>query len=169
MTFPRNVGQVPIYYNYKNTGRPTMNEPDSVFWSHYSDEKNTPLYPFGYGLSYAKFTYSDLKLSSDTFAKNGKITVSVTVKNSGSYSGKEVVQLYIRDFIGSLTRPVKELKGFEMVDLKAGEQKTVSFTIDEKTIAFYTANGKWEAEAGDFKVFIGTNSAETLESNFKFE
>jgi beta-glucosidase len=169
MTFPRNVGQVPIYYNYKNTGRPTMNEPDSVFWSHYSDEKNTPLYPFGYGLSYTKFTYSDLKLSSDTFAKNGKITVSVTVKNSGSYSGKEVVQLYIRDLIGSLTRPVKELKGFEMVDLKAGEQKTVSFTIDEKTIAFYTANGKWEAEAGDFKVFIGTNSAETLESNFKFE
>jgi beta-glucosidase len=169
MTFPRNVGQVPIYYNYKNTGRPTMNEPDSVFWSHYSDEKNTPLYPFGYGLSYTKFTYSDLKLSSDTFAKNGKITVSVTVKNSGSYSGKEVVQLYIRDLIGSLTRPVKELKGFEMIDLKAGEQKTVSFTIDEKTIAFYTANGKWEAETGDFKVFIGTNSAETLESNFKFE
>ncbi len=169
MTFPRNVGQVPIYYNYKNTGRPTMNEPDSVFWSHYSDEKNTPLYPFGYGLSYTKFTYSDLKLSSDTFAKNGKITVSVTVKNSGSYSGKEVVQLYIRDIIGSFTRPVKELKGFEMVDLKAGEQKTVSFTIDEKTIAFYTANGKWEAETGDFKVFIGTNSAETLESNFKFE
>lgn len=169
MTFPRSVGQVPIYYNYKNTGRPTMNEPDSVFWSHYSDEKNTPLYPFGYGLSYTKFTYSDLKLSSDTFTKNGKITVSVTVKNTGLYSGKEIVQLYVRDLIGSLTRPVKELKGFEMIDLKAGEQKTVSFTIDEKTIEYYTANGKWEAETGDFKVFIGTNSSETLETNFKFE
>lgn len=169
MTFPRSVGQVPIYYNYKSTGRPTMNEPDSVFWTHYSDEKNTPLYPFGFGLSYTKFEYSDLKLSSDTFSKNGKLTVSVTIKNTGKYSGKEVVQLYIRDLIGSLTRPVKELKGFEMIQLKSGEQKIVSFTIDEKTIEFYTANGKWEAEPGDFKVFIGTNSAETLETNFKFE
>jgi beta-glucosidase len=169
MTFPRSVGQVPIYYNYKNTGRPVMNEPDSVFWSHYSDEKNAPLYPFGYGLSYTKFSYSDLKLSSDTFSKNGKITVTVTVKNSGTYSGKEVVQFYIRDLVGSLTRPVKELKGFEMVDLKPGEQKRIAFTIDEKTIEYYTANGKWEAEPGDFKLFIGTNSVETLEANFKYE
>ncbi|WP_284651999.1 beta-glucosidase BglX [Flavobacterium terrisoli] len=169
MTFPRSVGQVPIYYNYKNTGRPTMNEPESVFWSHYTDEKNTPLYPFGYGLSYSKFTYSDLKLSAGSFSKNGKITVSVTIKNTGKVTGKEVVQLYIRDLVGSLTRPVKELKGFEMIELKANEQKTVTFTIDEKTIEYYTANNKWEPETGDFKVFIGGNSAETLEANFKFE
>jgi len=169
MTFPRSVGQVPIYYNYKNTGRPTMNEPESVFWSHYSDEKNTPLYPFGYGLSYTKFEYSDLKLSSNNFTKGNSITVSVTLKNTGKYKGKEVVQLYIRDMVGSITRPVKELKNFQMIELNPNEQKTIQFTIDEKTIEFYTANNKWEAEAGDFKVFVGGNSAETLEANFKFQ
>ena len=168
MTFPRNIGQVPIYYNYKNTGRPTMNEPESVFWSHYSDEKNTPLYPFGYGLSYSKFDYSNLKLSANTFSKNGEIQVSVTLKNSGKVTGKEVVQLYIRDLIGSITRPVKELKGFEMVELQPNESKTVTFTINEKTIEFFTANSKWEAESGDFKVFVGGSSATTLESSFHY-
>lgn len=168
MTFPRSVGQVPIYYNQKNTGRPTMNEPESVFWSHYIDEKNTPLYPFGYGLSYAKFNYSDLKLSSVSFAKSGKIEASVTVTNTGKVRGKETVQLYIRDLIASVTRPVKELKGFEMIELNPGESKKVTFTIDEKTIEFYSINNKWEAEPGDFKVFIGTNSAETLEGNFQY-
>ena len=168
MTFPRTIGQVPIYYNYKNTGRPTMNEPESVFWSHYSDEKNTPLYPFGYGLSYSKFDYSDLKLSSNSFSKNGQIQVSVTLKNSGKVTGKEVVQLYIRDLIGSITRPVKELKGFEMVELQPNESKTVTFTVNEKTIEFFTANSKWEAESGDFKVFVGGSSATTLESSFQY-
>jgi beta-glucosidase len=168
MTFPRNIGQVPIYYNYKNTGRPTMNEPESVFWSHYSDEKNTPLYPFGYGLSYSKFDYSNLKLSTNTFSKNGEIQVSVTLKNSGRVTGKEVVQLYIRDLFGSITRPVKELKGFEMVELQPNESKTVTFTINEKTIEFFTANSKWEAESGDFKVFVGGSSATTLESSFQY-
>jgi beta-glucosidase len=168
MTFPRNIGQVPIYYNYKNTGRPTMNEPESVFWSHYSDEKNTPLYPFGHGLSYSKFDYSDLKLSNNAFSKNGEILVSVTLKNSGKVAGKEVVQLYIRDLIGSITRPVKELKGFEMVELQPNESKTVTFTINEKTIEFFTANSKWEAESGDFKVFVGGSSATTLESSFQY-
>ena len=168
MTFPRTIGQVPIYYNYKNTGRPTMNEPESVFWSHYSDEKNTPLYPFGYGLSYSKFDYSDLKLSSNSFSKNGEIQVSVTLKNSGKVTGKEVVQLYIRDLIGSITRPVKELKGFEMVELQPNESKTVTFTVNEKTIEFFTANSKWEAESGDFKVFVGGSSATTLESSFQY-
>lgn len=168
MTFPRNVGQVPIYYNYKNTGRPTMNEPDIVFWSHYMDEKNTPLYPFGYGLSYSKFEYSDLKLSSNSFSKEGKVEVTVTVKNSGKVSGKEVVQMYIRDLVGSITRPVKELKGFEMIALEPNETKKVTFTIDEKTIEFFTANQIWEAEPGDFKVFVGTNSANTLEGNFQY-
>ncbi|MFM2214052.1 MAG: hypothetical protein RL427_1315 [Bacteroidota bacterium] len=169
MTFPRNVGQVPIYYNYKNTGRPTMNEPESVFWSHYSDSSNTPLYPFGFGLSYSKFEYSNLKLSSATMTKNGTLDVSVTVKNSGVVKGKEVVQLYIRDLVGSTTRPVKELKGFEMIELNPNEEKVVRFTIDEKMLQFYTANSKWEAEAGEFKVFIGGDSATTLENNFKLQ
>lgn len=169
MTFPRSVGQVPIYYNHKNTGRPTMNEPESVFWSHYIDEKNTPLYPFGYGLSYAKFNYSDLKLNRNSFSKNGSAVVSVTVKNTGKVAGKEVVQFYIRDLIGSVTRPVKELKGFEIIELKPNEQKTVTFTINEKTLEYFTANKKWEVEPGDFKVFVGGNSAETLEADFKFE
>ena len=168
MTFPRNVGQVPIYYNYKNTGRPTMNEPESVFWSHYMDEKNTPLYPFGYGLSYSKFDYSDLKLSSNSFSKEGKLEVTVTIKNSGKVTGKEVVQMYIRDLVGSITRPVKELKGFEMITLEPNQTKAVTFTIDKKTIEFFTANQIWEAEPGDFKVFIGTNSVNTLEGNFQY-
>ncbi|WP_395632589.1 beta-glucosidase BglX [Flavobacterium sp.] len=169
MTFPRSVGQIPIYYNYKNTGRPSMNEPGSVFWSHYTDELNTPLYPFGYGLSYSKFEYSNLKLSNASFSKGGNITVTVTVKNTGKFTGKEVVQLYIRDLVGSLTRPVKELKGFELIELKPGAQKEVVFVINEKTIEYYTANNKWEGEPGDFKVFVGTNSSETMEADFKFE
>ncbi|OGS81735.1 MAG: glycosyl hydrolase [Flavobacteria bacterium RIFCSPLOWO2_12_FULL_31_7] len=168
MTFPRNVGQLPIYYNYKNTGRPSMNEPESVFWSHYSDEKNTPQFAFGYGLSYSKFEYSDLKLSANSFSNNGKILVSVTLKNNSNVAGKEVVQLYIRDLIGSTTRPVKELKGFEMVTLSPFESKTITFEINEETIVFYTANQKWEAEAGDFKVFVGGSSDKTLEANFEF-
>jgi len=168
MTFPRNVGQVPIYYNYKNTGRPTMNEPESVFWSHYTDEKNTPLYPFGYGLSYSKFEYSNLKLDTNSLTKNGKIEVSIDIKNSGKYTGKEVVQMYIRDLIGSTTRPVKELKDFKMIELQPNETKKVSFTINEKTLEYYTVNGKWETEPGDFKVFVGTNSAQTTEANFQF-
>ncbi len=168
MTFPRNVGQIPIYYNYKNTGRPTMNEPESVFWSHYSDQKNTPLYPFGYGLSYSKFEYSDLKLNAKSFSKNGNIEVSITIKNTGKVSGKEVVQMYIRDLVASITRPVRELKGFEMIELKPNESKKITFTINEKTIEFFSANSKWESETGDFKVFVGTNSANTFEENFQF-
>ena len=168
MTFPRNVGQVPIYYNYKNTGRPIMNEPESVFWSHYIDEKNTPLYPFGYGLSYSKFEYSDLQLSNSSFSKNGKIEVSIKVKNAGKVTGKEVVQLYIRDLIGSITRPVQELKGFEMIELQPNETKIVTFTIDEKTIEFFTSKLKWEAEPGDFKVFIGGSSAKTIQGDFQY-
>ena len=168
MTFPRNVGQVPIYYNYKNTGRPVMTEPDSVFWSHYIDEKNTPLYPFGYGLSYTQFEYSDLSLSQNTFSGDGQIEVSVTVKNTGKYTGKEVVQLYIRDLIASVTRPVKELKGFEMIELQPGASQRVNFTINKKTIEFFTAQSKWEAEPGDFKVFVGGNSVQTLERDFQY-
>ncbi|MGL2986455.1 beta-glucosidase BglX [Flavobacterium sp. RSSA_27] len=167
MSFPRNVGQVPIYYNYKNTGRPQASDPGTVFWSHYIDEKNTPLYPFGYGLSYAKFEYTDLKLSAPSFKDNGKIEVSVTVRNSGKVAGKEVVQLYIRDLVASVTRPVLELKGFELIELQPNESKHVSFTIDKKMVEFYSANNKWEAEAGEFKVFVGGNSVQTLSANFE--
>jgi len=169
MTFPRSVGQVPIYYNYKNTGRPVMTEPDSVFWSHYIDEENTPLYPFGYGLSYSKFEYSSIELSQKSFADNGQIEVSVLLKNTGKYRGKEVVQLYIRNLFASVTRPVLELKGFEMIELQPNETKKVSFVINKKTIEFFSANSKWEAEAGDFKVFVGGSSTKTLEADFQYK
>ena len=168
MTFPKNVGQAPIYYNYKNTGRPLAEGRDanSVFWSHYSDVSNDPLYEFGYGLSYTSFKYENIKLSSNSFKKEGSIKVSFSLTNTGKYEGKEVAQLYIKDKVASVTRPVRELKGFEMVNLKPGESKEVSFTIDVKTVQFYTANNKWEAEAGDFKVFIGGSSKTILEADF---
>jgi beta-glucosidase len=169
MTFPRSVGQVPIYYNHKNTGRPQANEPESVFWSHYTDEKNTPLYPFGHGLSYTSFVYKDLKLNTDKLTDNNQIKVSVTIKNSGKYEGKEVVQLYLQDVVASITRPVKELKDFGIVSLKPNEEKTINFTIDINTIKFYTANKKWEAEKGLFKVMVGGSSDTILESSFTYE
>lgn len=169
MSFPRSVGQMPLYYNHKATGRPGDGQPtESVFWSHYTDLENTPLYPFGYGLSYSKFEYSNLKISDKGFGKGGRITVSVDVKNTSTVDGKEVIQLYIRDLFASVTRPVKELKGFELTEIRAGQVKTVTFTIDEKTIEFYTANKKWEAEPGDFKVFIGGSSNASLEGNFSY-
>ncbi|MBU7569233.1 MAG: beta-glucosidase BglX [Flavobacterium sp.] len=168
MTFPRNVGQLPIYYNYKNTGRPSTDNPESVFWSHYTDIENTPLYPFGYGLSYSKFEYSNLKLDTKTLHKNGKIKVSVDVKNNSTVDGKEVVQLYIRDLIASATRPVRELKGFELTEIKAGQTKTVTFTINEKTIEFYSARKIWEAEPGDFQLFVGGSSMATLQADFNY-
>jgi beta-glucosidase len=168
MSFPRNVGQLPIYYNKKNTGRPNLPSPDEVFWSHYGDVANAPLYPFGYGLSYTKFGYSGLKISQSQFARNGQIEVSVQIKNTGKVKGKEVVQLYIRDLVGSSTRPVRELKGFELVELQPNESKTVTFKIDEKTIEYYTASHKWEAEPGDFKVFVGGSSDATLEADFQY-
>lgn len=168
MSFPRNVGQLPIYYNYKNTGRPSTDNPESVFWSHYTDVENTPQYPFGFGLSYSKFDYSNLKLDKKSFTKGGKITVSIDVKNNSNVDGKEVVQLYIRDLVASVTRPVRELKGFELAEIKAGETKTVSFEINEKTIEFYSAKKIWEAEAGDFKVFVGGDSMTKNEASFNF-
>ncbi|AWH86632.1 beta-glucosidase BglX [Flavobacterium album] len=169
MSFPRSVGQMPLYYNHKATGRPGNGQPtESVFWSHYIDQSTSPLYPFGHGLSYSKFEYSNLKLSSPSFSEKGRITVTFDVKNNSNVDGKEVAQLYIRDLIGSVTRPVKELKGFELLEIKAGQTKTVTFTIDEKTIEFYTDNGKWEAEHGDFIVFVGGSSETSLETGFTY-
>ncbi len=168
VSFPRHVGQLPIYYNVKNTGRP-VNADGMVFWSHYTDEKNDALFSFGHGLSYTKFNYKDFKISSPSFTTGGDLSVSVTVTNVGDRKGKEVVQLYIRDLFGSLTRPVKELKDFKIVELNPKESQTVTFKIDEKTIQFYTANKKWEAEPGDFKVFVGGSSKTDLEINFSFK
>jgi beta-glucosidase len=169
MTFPRNVGQLPLYYNYKSTGRPDPEKDKGVvFWSHYIDEKHTPLYPFGYGLSYSKFEYSNLKLDKSTFSNGGRIVVSVDITNNSKVAGREVVQWYIRDLVGSFSRPVKELKGFDLVDLKPFETKTVNFIINEETIQFYTANSKWEAEKGEFKVFVGGNSETTIMADFQY-
>ncbi|MBK9381512.1 MAG: beta-glucosidase BglX [Chitinophagaceae bacterium] len=158
-TFPQNVGQVPIFYNHKNTGRP-LEEGKwfSKFRSNYLDVSNDPVYPFGYGLSYTSFSYSDIKLSSASLKGNQSLTASVTVTNSGKYDGKEVVQLYIRDVVGSVTRPVKELKGFQKIDLKAGESKTVTFNITPNDLKFYNYDLKFDWEPGEFQIMIGGNS-----------
>lgn len=167
-TFPQNVGQVPIFYNHKNTGRPL---PEGKwfqkFRSNYLDVSNDPLYPFGYGLSYTTFSYGDIKLSNTSFKPGGKLTASVTVTNTGNMTGKEVVQLYIRDLVGTSTRPVKELKGFQKIELKPGEVKTVSFDITVNELKYYNYDLKYVAEPGDFKVFIGGNSRDVREVDFK--
>ena len=165
MTFPRSVGQIPIYYNHKNTGRPLDKENTEKcqfqkFRSNYIDECTTPLFPFGYGLSYTKFTYSDVSVSNSNPKGNQTIQASVTLTNSGNYDGAEVVQLYIRDLVGSITRPVKELKGFQKIFLKKGESKTVTFSISPEDLKFYDNNLKYDWEAGDFDIMIGTNSDE---------
>ncbi|PHS52514.1 MAG: beta-glucosidase BglX [Lutibacter sp.] len=169
MTFPKSVGQVPIYYNYKNTGRPTNPGNDLVFWSHYSDESNEPLYEFGYGLSYTTFKYDNLKLSSNLLLPTDKIEVAVSLTNTGKYEGKEVVQLYIRDLFASVTRPVKELKAFQLISLMPGETKQIYFTVDKEMLQFYTANNKWETEPGEFKIMVGGNPKELLNSKFTYQ
>jgi beta-glucosidase len=164
MAFPRSVGQLPMTYARKNTGRPG---PDpGVTWSSYTDSPNDPLYPFGYGLSYTSFGYSEPKLSATEIARDGSLQVSVTVTNTGRRPGTEVVQLYVRDLVGSVTRPIKELKGFQKVALEAGQSREVSFTLKPADLAFYTAAGKWEAEPGAFKVFVGGNSRDVKEAAF---
>ena len=139
----------------------------SKFRSNYLDVSNDPLYPFGYGLSYSNFNYGDVKLSSSTLKAGQTITASVTVTNNSKVDGREVVQLYIRDLVGSITRPVKELKGFQKIELKAGEAKTVSFTIGVNDLKFYNGDLKFVAEPGDFKIFIGGNSRDVKEAGFK--
>lgn len=168
MTFPRSVGQVPIYYNHKNTGRPYLGEkdPEQKYKSRYIDSDNSPLFPFGYGLSYTSFEYSNLKLSSNTMGMNGTINVSVDVTNTGSYDGEEVVQLYVQDKVGSVTRPVKELKGFKKIMIKKGEKKTVTFTVTPKDLSFYNIDMEFTSEPGDFEVTVGGNSASGLTDKF---
>lgn len=159
-TFPRSVGQIPIYYSAKNTGRPLANKEGTFekFRSNYIDERNEPLFPFGYGLSYTTFLYTNLKLTSDKMSANGKVIASVDITNTGNFNGKEVVQLYIRDVVGSVTRPIKELKGFQKIYLNKGETKTVRFEISVDDLKFYNADLEFVAEPGIFDVFIGTNS-----------
>lgn len=168
MTFPQNVGQIPLYYAHKNTGRPLKEGRwFEKFRSNYLDVSNDPLYPFGYGLSYTTFAYGDVKLDKTSMNINGEIKATVTVTNTGKYDGSEVVQLYLRDLVGSVTRPVKELKGFEKVFLKAGESREVSFTITSDLLKFYNYNLDYVCEPGDFDVMIGGNSRDVKKASFK--
>lgn len=173
MSFPRAVGQCPIYYNRFSTGRPKTDEDEPGMCcgcvAGYDDEKNSPLYPFGYGLSYTNFEYTGLRLTKNTLGRGEKIAASVCVKNKGKRDGKEVVQWYIHDKFASCVRPVKELKGFEKIFLKAGEEKTASFEIDEDTLAFYTASGEFKAESGGFELFVGGNSRDCLKAEFSLK
>jgi beta-glucosidase len=158
MSFPQNVGQIPLYYNHKNTGRPLTGKWFSKFQSNYIDVSNEPLYPFGYGLSYTQFEYGAIKLSSTQLKGNQTLTVTVPVTNTGNYPGKEVVQLYIRDMVGSITRPVKELKGFNKIEIAVGETKQVSFEITPELLKFYNSDLKFDWESGDFQIMVGPNA-----------
>lgn len=168
VTFPQNVGQVPLYYSHKNTGRPLADEKWFFrFRSNYLDVSNEPLYPFGYGLSYTTFDYSNFKLSSNTLKPGQKLTAYVTITNTGKVAGEEIVQLYTRDLVGTSTRPVKELKGFQKIMLQPGESKVVTFNITEEDLKFYNSDLKFVAEAGDFKAFVGPNVRDVKEVDFK--
>ena len=164
MSFPKSLGQVPIYYNHKATGRPNELPNDLVFWSHYSDESNDPLYCFGHGLSYTTFEYSDLEIVQDATSKT--VQVKAMIKNTGAFDGEEVIQLYIRDKVGSVIRPVKELKGFHKVMIPKGGTTNVLFELTEKELGFYNNQGKFVVESGDFEVWIGGNSEEGLKGEF---
>lgn len=168
-SFPRNVGQVPLFYAHKNTGRPLLGKSFEKFRSNYLDVSNTPLYPFGYGLSYTTFEYSPITLSAQTMNINQSLTATVTVTNSGPCAGTEVVQLYLKDEVGSITRPVKELKGFQKIALKAGESKEITFTIDSEMLKFYNGNLDFVCEPGDFQVMIGTNSESLQTAKFSLQ
>lgn len=168
ISFPREEGQIPIYYNHFNTGRPAPNETATNYVSAYIDLKNSPKFPFGYGLSYTTFNYSDLQLSKKVMKKNETITVSFTLTNSGKFDGEEVVQLYLKDQVGSVVRPVKELRDFQKVFLKARASQKITFTIDKEKLAFYNAKLEWEPEPGTFEVQLGSSSTDIrLKDNFE--
>jgi len=162
-TFPRTVGQIPLYYNHKNTGRPTG--PDK-YTSKYIDLPVTPLFPFGHGLSYTTFGYSDLRLSTPRITPSGSLRVSVTVTNTGTRDGAEVVQLYVHDEVASVTRPVRALAGFRRVSLKPGEAQTVDFQLTPKELGLYNQSMKFVVEPGKFRVFVGGSSVGGLEAEF---
>jgi beta-glucosidase len=165
VTFPRAVGQIPLYYNYKSTGRPYA--ADNAFTSKYLDISNTPLYPFGYGLSYTTFAYSNLRLSVGKIKLDDSLRVAVEVTNTGKIKGDEIVQLYMQDEFGSVTRPMKELKDFRRLTLNAGEKKNVEFTLTTAQLAFFGRDMKRIVEPGTFRVFVGTSSVEVLDARFE--
>lgn len=169
-TFPRSVGQIPLYYNYKNTGRPLGNSIGlfEKFRSNYLDERNDPLFPFGFGLSYTEFAYSNLSLSANTIGPNDTLSVSVTVENTGFYDAKEVVQLYLRDKVGSISRPLKELKDFTKILIKAGETREVLFKITREDLEFYNSELKLTAESGEFEVYVGGDSSAKNFASFEY-
>ncbi|RRO11906.1 beta-glucosidase BglX [Flavobacteriaceae bacterium 14752] len=168
VSFPQSSGQEPFFYNHKNTGRPDVN-PYDVIHSQHNDVPNEAVFPFGHGLSYTTFEYGDIQLSQNSFTKGESITAEIQITNTGDRVGEEVVQLYIRDLVGSITRPVLELKDFEKIKLQPGETKTVSFEINEETIKFYTINKKWEAEPGELKLFIASSSKSLKSKSFYFK
>jgi beta-glucosidase len=171
LSFPRNIGQVPIYYNAKNTGRPIpKDDPDADYKSTYIDVENSPLYPFGYGLSYTTFSIKEVRLNTNTLNTGEKLTVNATISNTGDVFGEDVVQLYVQDLYGSVTRPVKELKGFAKVGLEPGESKEIQFTISEDDLKFFDINMNFLAEEGDFKLWVSSNSSdESNELSFQFK
>lgn len=165
-TWPRNVGQIPIYYSMKNTGRPTESEEFQKFKSNYLDTPNSPLFPFGYGLSYTEFEYSDLRLNKSEIDADEAMTVTVNLKNIGNYDGGEVVQLYLRDVVRSITPPMRQLKGFKKVFLKKGETQTVTLELKPEDLKFYNSGLEFVAEPGEFEVFVGTDSNADLKTDF---
>ena len=168
VSFPRSVGQIPIYYNYFNTGRPATNDSNRNYNSSYNDESIFPKYEFGYGLSYTSFQYSNLQLSQKSIRLNEKIEVTMVITNTGKYEGEEVVQLYLRDKVGSIVRPVKELKDFQKVRLAAGESRAIKFVINKEKLSFYNQQLQWVAEPGDFELMIGASSRDIrLKDNFE--
>lgn len=168
-TFPRSVGQIPIYYSHKNTGRPLANKNGvfEKFRSNYLDERNEPLFPFGYGLSYTTFEYSNIKLSAAKINAKETLKVSIEIANTGNFDGKEVVQLYIRDLVGSVTRPVRELKGFQKINIAKGEKQTVTFEITAEDLKFYNSELQFIAEPGAFEIFVGSNSNTDIKAKFE--
>jgi beta-glucosidase len=165
VSFPRNIGQIPIYYNFKNTGRPP--DVNNKYTSKYLDVPITPLFPFGFGLSYTQFRLTNLQLSARRIPASGRLTVSVDVENTGRRAGDEVVQLYVRDMAASRTRPVRELKGFERLTLQPGEKRRVQFTLSSEHLGFYNREMRFVVEPGEFKVFVGNSSSGGLEASFE--
>ena len=165
LSWPRSIGQIPIYYNHKNTGRPP--DPNNKYTSKYLDVPWTPLFPFGHGLSYTTFSYDNLRLSAPTIRMADTLTVSVDVANSGDRAGDEVVQLYVQDEVASVTRPLMQLKGFNRITLQPGQRRTLTFTLRSDDLAFYDAAGRRVVESGFFKVFVGTSSASVREARFE--
>jgi beta-glucosidase len=168
MSFPRTEGQIPIYYNHYNTGRPARDENDKNYVSAYIDLPNSPKYPFGYGLSYSTFDFSDLKLSTKeiSISANDSLLLSINVTNSGKYDGEEVIQLYIRDLVGCVVRPVKELKGFRKIFLKQGETRTVRFKLTPQNLKFYNNQLNYINEAGEYELYIGNSSLANIKQTF---